>query len=466
MKTVIVWYRNDLRVHDHPALAKAHETFDAVVPVFILNDKLLHGPHASSNRNRFLLESLQDLKASLKKRGGDLVVRSGDPASELKKLAEETKAEAVYYTADFSPYAVKRDSKVENELKKHHVECRGFSGRLIVSAIDKLHTKAGKTHQIFTPFWKNWLDIGRRDIASTPAKLNLPSKVTIGQLPSLTSITKKDELSPDVLKGGETAARKRLHDFIDEEIVDYHQEQNDMAGNQTSRLSAYLHLGCISALEAETMLPNNKGARAWQRQLCWRDFYHYVLFHNPDNATKEYQHKYRKLKWHTNKNHMEAWQTGRTGYPIVDAAMRQLAQEGWMHNRGRLIVGCFLTKDLWLDWRDGETYFMNRLIDGDEANNNGNWQWIASVGVDPAPVFRRMYNPTSQGKTYDPTGEYTRRYVPELKNVPDKYLNEPWKMDEDEQKAAKCVIGTDYPEPIVDHKQAREYALEQYRSVK
>ncbi len=464
MKIAIVWYRNDLRVNDHPALSAAHVDFDAIVPVFILNEKLLHGAHASSNRNRFLLESLEDLKSSLKKRGADLVVRAGDPADELKKLADETNATAVYYTSDFSPYAIKRDAHVEQELKKASIEARGFSGRLIVSAIDKLHTQAGTTHKVFTPFWKNWMNIGRRNIATTPAKLNMPSGVRVGNLPKLDDITNDKELSPDVLKGGETAGRKRLHDFVGGDIERYHQGNNDMAADDTSRLSSYLHFGCISALEAETMLPDTAGARAWNRQLCWRDFYHYTLFHNPDNAVREYQERYRNLKWGEDKTQLDAWKEGRTGYPVVDAAMRQLRDEGWMHNRARLIVGSFLTKDLWLDWRLGETHFMNWLIDGDEANNNGNWQWIASVGVDPAPVFRRMYNPTSQGKRYDPTGEYIRRYVPELKSVPDKFLYEPWTMNDDEQKATKCIVGKDYPEPIVDHKQAREFALEQYRT--
>ena len=201
--------------------------------------------------------------------------------------------------------------------------------------------------------------------------------------------------------------------------------------------------------------------------MAWSDFYNYVLFNFPANAKHEFQERYRgKLKWHNNEGHLEAWQQGRTGYPIVDAAMRQLNQEGWMHNRARLIVGSFLTKDLWLDWREGETYFMRMLTDGDEANNNGNWQWIASVGVDPAPVFRRLYNPSSQMKNYDPEGEYIRRYVPELKDVPVKYLGEPWTMSEQQQADAHCVIGIDYPRPIVNHKEAREHALAQYANAK
>jgi len=211
------------------------------------------------------------------------------------------------------------------------------------------------------------------------------------------------------------------------------------------------------------MLPSSAGAAAWHRQLCWREFYHYILFKFPANAQQEFQERYHDMKWDNNKIYLAAWQDGRTGYPVVDASMRQLLDEGWMHNRARLIVGSFLTKDLWLDWRLGEQHFMRLLIDGDESNNNGNWQWIASVGVDPAPVFRRLYNPSLQQKNFDPDGAYVRKFVPELKNVPDKYLAEPWTMPKDVQIDVGCIIGQDYPAPIVDHKAARVAALDHYR---
>jgi len=462
MRTVIVWFRSDLRIHDHPALVAASEA-DVVVPVFIFNNTLLHGKHASSNRNRFLLQSLQDLKLSLQNLGADLVVRSGDATEELKRLAHEVGAQDVFYTSDYSPYSVRRDARVEKALHAQNIEARGYAGKLIVSNVNLLKTKAGTTHKIFTPFSRNWLSIVRREIAPVPTRLSFPPTVTIGELPALSELTDGTELSPDVIPGGEREGRDKLKEFLDGPIHRYHERNNELASDATSRLSAYFHLGCLSPLEVEDMLPNTDGANAWRRQLCWRDFYYYVLFHYPDNAVTSFQEKYRTLKWNSDPVILQAWKDGVTGYPVVDACMRQLKAEGWMHNRGRLIVGSFLTKDLWLDWRLGETYFMNMLIDGDEANNNGNWQWIASVGVDPAPVFRRLYNPTSQGKNYDPQGDYIRRYVPELAQVPTKYIFEPWTMPGDEQEKANCIIGEDYPEPMVDHKTAREFALEQYR---
>lgn len=436
-----------------------------VIPLFILDPTIYKGRHASANRNRFLLECLQDLKESLKSKGADLVIRTGNTAKQLQRITADVNADAIYYTADYSPYAIHRDKRVHDLFEGSDVDVRSFPGRLIVSTVSKIATKAGTPHKVFTPFFNAWQQVGRRELAVNPRKLQLPSNVTIGSLPKLADFADKADLSPDALKGGESEARKRLKEFIKEAISTYHEKNNDLAADSTSRLSAYLHFGCLSPLEIESQLPNSQGARAWHRQLAWREFYHYILLKNPANSTQEFQEKYRALRWTKNNMSLAAWKQGRTGYPVVDAAMRQLNLEAWMHNRARLIVGSFLTKDLWLDWRLGESYFMKMLIDGDQANNNGNWQWIASVGVDPAPVYRRLYNPSSQRDKFDPTGEYVRRYVPELKNVPDKYLSEPWKMTDDMQKEYGCVIGKDYPEPIVDHKQARAAALEQYRSV-
>ncbi|MDP9188201.1 MAG: FAD-binding domain-containing protein, partial [Actinomycetota bacterium] len=215
--------------------------------------------------------------------------------------------------------------------------------------------------------------------------------------------------------------------------------------------------------QSGTSAASGKGPDAFRRQLCWRDFYHHVLLNFPRNARSEHQQRYRGVKWSHAKGAFAAWQHGRTGYPLVDAGMRQLLREGWMHNRARLVVGSFLTKDLGIDWRWGERHFMRLLIDGDEANNNGNWQWIASVGTDPQPYFRRIYNPTLQMERHDPNGSYVRRYLPELDHVPDEYLREPWGMPVEVQREAGCVIGEDYPAPIVDHKEARQEAIARYR---
>lgn len=459
---IIVWFRADLRVHDNPALATAAKNTGNIIPVFVLDEAILTSKFASANRTRFLLECLQDLKDSLMNKGGNLVVRRGSAQEELQKLVKETGATAVYYGADYSPFALKRDKEIEKVLADMNVEFRGFGGKLAVNSLQKITTKSDTPFKVFTPFWKVWSQVERREIASTPRTISLP-KVAVGSIPDAAELVDTDALSPDVLQGGETKARARLHAFLDGDIKEYHKLNNDMGTDGTSRLSAYLHFGCISVREIETMLPDSEGARAWHRQLAWRDFYYYVLFHYP-HPEREFQERYRGFRWSKSEKLLTAWKEGKTGYPVVDAAMRQLKQEGWMHNRARLIVGSFLTKDLGIDWREGEAHFMHWLIDGDMANNNGNWQWIASVGVDPAPVFRRLYNPSSQRDKYDPTGAYVRKYVPELKKIDDKHLSEPWKIPDLLQHEAGCVIGEDYPEPIVDHKEARQAALDRYRS--
>jgi deoxyribodipyrimidine photo-lyase len=253
--------------------------------------------------------------------------------------------------------------------------------------------------------------------------------------------------------------------FLAEGVAAYVTGRDDLGADASSRLSTYLHFGCVSPRELEAQLPSAAGPQEFRRQLCWRDFYAHVLARFPANARQEFQDRYRgSIRWSHSEKPFQAWCDGRTGYPLVDAAMRQLRREGWMHNRARLVAGSFLTKDLGIDWRRGERWFMRLLIDGDEASNNGNWQWIASVGVDPQPPFRRIYNPARQQARFDPDGAYVRQYVPELRDVPDGYLAEPWTMPEEAQRAAGCVIGEDYPEPIVDHAVARREALVRYRA--
>lgn len=465
MTTIIVWFRNDLRLHDHPALSAAIADADNVIPLFILDDKILHGKHAGSNRNRFLLECLQDLAQNLRAKQGNLIIRSGSASDVLPALIAETGAQAVYATEDFSPYAVARDKRVKSQLEKTRVTLRLFTGRLAVTELDAIRTQSGAPYKVFTPFWKNWQGVERRAVYDSPEMITVPKGIQSSALPNIADITEADDLSAKAMPGGETAARKQLETFLSGPLQQYHTTHNDMAADATSHLSPYLHFGCLSPREIETMLPEGAGAAAWHRQLAWREFYHYVLRHFPSNTTREFQERYHTMQWDNNTALLRAWQQGKTGCPIVDAAMRQLQQEGWMHNRARLIVGSFLTKDLWQDWRLGEQYFMKMLVDGDEANNNGNWQWIASVGVDPAPVFRRLYNPASQQATYDPKGEYVRKYVPELSQVPDAYLAEPWKMPEAIQSASGCRIGTDYPSPVVDHAEARKAALDRYKKL-
>jgi deoxyribodipyrimidine photo-lyase len=266
------------------------------------------------------------------------------------------------------------------------------------------------------------------------------------------------------MAGGESLARRALRGFLDGPVVGYADGHDALTGAAVSHLSPYLHFGCVSAREVEHRLGDDAGSAAFRRQLCWRDFYGHVLGHHPSNAVREFQERHRGMRWSHARTRFAAWCEGRTGYPAVDAGMRQLRREGWMHNRARLLVGSFLTKDLGIDWRWGERWFMRLLLDGDEASNNGNWQWIASVGVDPQPAFKRIFSPSRQQARFDPDGAYVRRYVPELAGVPIVHLAEPWTMAPEVQARAGCRIGRDYPAPIVDHAQARREALDRYRA--
>jgi len=456
MRTAIVWFRRDLRVHDHPALTAAHRAADRVVPVFVLDPRLLDaGRFPSPNRAWFLLESLRELRAALRERGGELFVRSGRPERVLRDLVEETGAEAVHFASDVSPFAMARDRRVDAAVPT--VRHPGN----FVADVGVPRTSDGRPFTVFSPFHRRWAGLERRAVHGAPRALTVPPALDAGEIPAAPEPEAADPFAP-----GEAAARERLRRWLADGIEGYASRHDRLAGG-TSELSPYLHFGCLSARETEerARAKGGRGADAFVRQLAWRDFYAHVLLHHPGNAERAYKPQFDELTWADDADGLAAWCEGRTGFPVVDAGMRQLLERGWMHNRARLIVASFLTKDLHVDWREGERHFMRHLLCGDEAQNNGNWQWITSIGVDPAPYFRRMYNPMTQQMRHDPDGEYVRRWCPELAQVPLEHLAAPREMSEAEQEAHGCVIGRDYPAPIVDHKAERERAMARYRAV-
>ena len=458
----MVWFRRDLRLRDNPALRAALEGHDRIVPAFCFDERLLGGRHASGPRTQFLLECLAELRDGIADRGGRLFVRSGRPERELAKLARDAGCEQVHFAYDVSPFARRRGERVAAALRQTGIEPVAHPG---LNAVDvrEIRTQGDKPYTVFSPFHRNWAGIERREVLRAPRRIPVPSRPAAGRLPALADLGLRQEVS-EPAHGGESKARRRLGAFLRADVRRYDDNHDALGADRTSRLSPYLHFGCLSPRQVEERLPRGKGAEAFRRQLCWRDFYHHVLFHFPRNARSEFQGRYRgSLRWSRSERAFDAWCEGRTGFPLVDAGMRQLRHEGWMHNRARLVVGSFLTKHLGMDWRWGERHFMRLLLDGDEANNNGNWQWIASVGTDPAPYFRRILNPALQMERHDPDGSYVRKYVPELRSVPDERLREPWRMSEAEQQRARCVIGRDYPAPIADHAEARQEALARYR---
>jgi deoxyribodipyrimidine photo-lyase len=461
----VMWFRRDLRVHDHPALLAA-AGHAACVCVFVFDPRLLaEGRFPSAIRTQFMLGCLAELDGALRERGGRLVLRHGRPEEVIPALCSEVGARELYLTADVSPWARERDRRVVAALPGG-VRAHGRPGACVVDDPAAIRTRQGRPYTVFSPFERAWRAAPRRAVLPAPVALRTLDGLDPGSLPALEQLGLAEPPSRGSFDPGEQAARRAMEGFLATGIEQY-AELRDAPKGGSSRLSPYLRWGCVSALEldaAVAALPG-QGPHDYRAELAWRDFYSAVLRHFPHVTRQEFVERMRALEWADPAEHLDAWTEGRTGYPLVDAGMRQLAHEGWMQNRVRMVVGSFLTKDLHVDWREGERIFMERLLDGDMAANNGGWQWIASTGTDPKPYFQRLFNPTTQQEKFDPDGEYVRRWCPELGRVPPGKLSKPWTMSPEEQAAAGCVIGVDYPEPIVDHAQERRRAIERYRAV-
>ncbi len=464
--TAIVWFRRDLRVHDHPALRAALDADERVVPVFCLDDRLLHGRHASGPRTQFLLECLADLDASLRERGGGLVVRHGPPERELAKLAGEVGANELHFTADISPFARERAERTRTALADAGVELHGHAGLNAIDDVGSPRTQSGKPYTVFTPFHRTWEQQDRRAVLGAPRSLPaLPGGLAKGRIPSLGSLG---------LRPGGRASRRPAASAVRARRLSAlsRSATSTVTGRAATRSAKTRRRACRRTCTSAAFRRARssrasraaRGRRRFAASCAGATFTTTCCCISRATRTRSSSSATAaSSRWSRAQRRFAAWCDGQTGFPLVDAGMRQLRREGWMHNRARLVVGSFLTKDLGIDWRWGERHFMRLLVDGDEANNNGNWQWIASVGTDPQPVFRRIYNPARQMETHDPDGAYVRRYVPELAGVPDEYLREPWTMPAEAQREAGCEIGGDYPRPIVDHAQARREALERYR---
>lgn len=465
-RTAIVWFRRDLRLHDHPAVLTATERADRVVPLFVVDTTLLGGRFASANRTWFLLESVRVLRDSLRARGSDLIVRTGDPRVVVPSVAREIAAGAVHVSRDHAPYGRRRDRTVADGLATSGIEWHAHRG-VLAHEPDEIATRDGRPFSVYTPFRRAWDVVPRRTILPAPGRLDgVPRGLDPGPIPTLAELgfdagpTAAVELLPTP---GEVAARGRLDRWLERGIDGYDTSRDRLdLEDGTSRLSADLRFGLVSPLEVvERAIGAGDGRRSLVNEIVWREFYAHVLFHHPAVRHQAFRAGFDDVAWADDVAGFAAWQSGRTGVPIVDAAMRQLSGSGWMHNRARMVAASFLTKDLLVDWRDGEAHFMRHLVDGDVASNNGGWQWSASTGTDAQPWFR-IFNPVIQGRRYDPDGAYVRRWVPELAGVPTARIHAPWEMTTGEQAAAGCRIGIDYPAPIVDHAAARARALTAY----
>jgi deoxyribodipyrimidine photo-lyase len=438
VRSAVVVFTRDLRVHDHPALHAATRT-GSVVPLFVFDTAILRSRLNRPNRTRFLLESLADLDGTLRERGGRLVHRTGDWVDEVLAVAEAAGAGAVHVADDVTAYAQRRREALTAAAADRGVTVHCHPGVTVVPP-GSLSPAGGGHFQVFTPYYRRWLAAPRRPVLAAPGAIVVPAELADRPLPDLADLV-VGAPAPSVVPGGETAARAALNGWVRRRLVEYGDRHDDLPGDATSRVSAALRFGCVSPAEIEQKLRGRPGAAPFVRQLCWRDFYAQVLASRGDAAWGDY--RTRGDEWIDAPDRFAAWTAGRTGYPVVDAAMRQLVEEGFVHNRARMITASFLTKDLYLDWRLGARHFLDWLVDGEIANNNLNWQWTAGTGTDTNP--HRIFNPTVQAKRFDPDGDYVRRYVPELRAVAGAAVHEPWALPP----AVRAAL--DYPDPIVDH---------------
>jgi deoxyribodipyrimidine photo-lyase len=424
VNTVVVLFTRDLRVHDNPALAAACRVARHVVPLFVRDPAV----PANQGRERFLAESLADLRSSLRERGGDLVLRTGDPVTETLSVASTVDADGFALAADVSAYARRREQRLVEAAGRRSV--RLFPG--VTAVPPGALTPAGGDHyKVFTPYWRAWQSTRKRPVERAPVRVSLPSGLAVGRLPAAGP-------GGGFAAGGESAGRQRVREWR-RTVGDYGARHDDLPGDATSRLSPYLHFGCVSTVDLVAAVSEVDGAEPFVRQLCWRDFYAQVLHAFPDLRTKPFRGGAVE-NWRTDGPAVEAWRAGQTGVPIVDAGMRQLLDEGWMHNRARLVTASYLTKHLTCDWRDGAAWFDAHLLDADVANNYSNWQWVAGTGTDTKPY--RRFNPVRQALRFDPDGEYVRRHVPELAGVAGKAVHTPGDLDPAARRDLK------YPEPL------------------
>lgn len=470
---ILFWHRRDLRLTDNVGLAAARQHSQKVVGVFCLDPKLLERDDVAPVKVTYMIGSLQQLQQRYAQAGSQLLILHAIPGVGIPALALALNAKAVFWNWDVEPYSQERDRTVMDALKEKGVEVHNNWDQLL-HAPEEIRTGSNAPYTVYTPFWRNWsskpkaapveslhdaigLTAAEQDASKQAGAVELPSPKDLGFIWDR-------EL---VIAPGEAAAKERLEEFSDRAITEYKEQRNFPAVDGTSQLSAALKFGVIGVrtVWAATIdaLKNSRSdeveasIRAWQQELAWREFYQHAMYNFPELATGAYRPALKNFPWNNNEEHFQAWCEGKTGYPIVDAAMRQMNEIGWMHNRCRMIVASFLTKDLLINPQLGEKYFYQRLIDGDLSANNGGWQWSASSGMDPKPL--RIFNPTSQAQKFDPEGEYIRQWLPELRSFDTEFL-----ISGDIPEQEREAVG--YPAPLVDHKQQQRQFKALYQQQK
>lgn len=467
----IVWFRQDLRIHDHPALQAAIERGAPLVPVYILDDEgEEQWPYGGASR-WWLHHALKDLADQLADYSLPLILRQGKAGEELKRLLKDTGAEAVYWNRRYEPAVIKRDREIKESLSHDGFDVKSFNGSLLREPWE-IKNQSGKPFQVFTPYWKHCLKL------DTPAPVSVdhqqakvlkqqPDSLDLDELGLLPKIP-WDRGFYDFWTPTTAAARQRLGKMAANNAAGYRNNRDRPDMDATSRLSPYLHFGQISPREIFAAFDKHdadgtKGGRKFLSEVGWREFSYNLLYHFPQTPTQPLREEFNHFPWEMDEGHLHAWQKGMTGYPIVDAGMRQLWVTGWMHNRVRMVVASLLVKHLLIPWQEGARWFWDTLVDADLANNTQGWQWAGGCGADAAPYFR-VFNPILQGKKFDPEGDYVREWVPELRPVDTSAIHEPWEAKPEQ--LGGVSIGEDYPEPIIDHKAGRNRALQAYEKLK
>lgn len=464
----LVWLRRDLRLHDHRPLEEAARFGAKVQHLFVFDTTILDKLSEKKDRRvEFIHASLLELQANLQKVGGTLVVLHGDPTVLVPQFCKDNAITTVYAARDFEPQAISRDNAVLSVLARQGVQWHPVEDHTVVS-VDEVVQAKNKPYVVFTPYFKRWLTLLDTSIADASVNLETVDWMNIaGHVPSLASIGFAPAGNEALgFLAGESGATAFWQNFK-RRIKLYGTARDFPNVKGTSYLSVHFRFGTMAprqcVREVRALMAANPGVMTWVKELAWRDFYAQLLHHFPSTTTDAFQTRYDALVWNDDPKMLQAWEEGRTGYPLVDAAQRQLLATGFMHNRLRMVTASFFTKHLGLDWRVGEAFFAAHLNDYDMASNVGGWQWASSVGSDAQPYFR-VFNPTLQSEKFDKQGKFIRRYCPELAHVPDKFIHSPWTMTPAQQVEYRCVLGTDYPAPVVDHKTARDEAIARFKT--
>ncbi|EHL31189.1 cryptochrome/photolyase family protein [Legionella drancourtii] len=467
MSTAIVWFRQDLRCNDNQALAEACNHHQYIIPLYIYSQESL-----GAAQHWWLHHSLLALQKELKKQGLDLCLKQGQALSIIHELIKNHKIEAVYWNRCYEPKSIQRDKQIKDELRLKGLQVYSFNGSLLNEPWT-VKNKNGDYFKVFTPYWKQCIRQTTQSRVSSINQRPPPLTSTSEQLSDWRLLPQKPNWAiefPNYWEPGEHGAMNKLNFFIEHHLQDYQEARNHPSKTATSRLAPHLHFGEISpwqvwnAIEEAKLQPkcDLRSADHFLAELGWREFSYYLLYHFPELPNKNFRQEFDAFPWQQDETHLKCWQTGMTGFPIVDAGMRELWHTGYMHNRVRMIVASFLIKDLMIDWRAGAAWFYNTLLDADLANNSASWQWVAGTGADSAPYFR-IFNPTLQSEKFDPQGEYIKMWIPELSQVPRQWIHKPWEAP---PQTLAITLGKDYPYPLVDHALVRKIALQHYQSLR